>query len=112
MESIEEKKKYNKLYSSNLSVEKKEQYNSQRRKKYTTDKGYRLIVIERNNLCRKSENGKIRRAVADKKYRNLYPDRRNIHAAVERAMKSGLLVKPKICFFCKDNKRLEGHHYR
>ena len=43
-------------------------------------------------------------------WRKKYPEKRNAHEIVQRAVKSGKLIKPKHCDKCHKEANLSGHH--
>lgn len=38
------------------------------------------------------------------------PEKKRAHAAVARALKSGKLVKPRLCETCEKRRKLQSHH--
>ncbi|MEE9117819.1 MAG: hypothetical protein V3U02_04390 [Calditrichia bacterium] len=58
----------------------------------------------------KTDKGKISRSKANKAYRVNNPLKMKSHDMVDRALKTGKLIKPNICDECTKKRKLEGHH--
>ncbi|KKL93303.1 hypothetical protein LCGC14_1876020 [marine sediment metagenome] len=59
---------------------------------------------------RQSGIGKESNQRADKKRRELYPEKAKAHSAVNYAIATGRLVRPLICESCNKRRFVEAHH--
>lgn len=57
-----------------------------------------------------TEERKKNRRFYVKKYRQEHPERNAIMLQVQRAIKKGVIVKPKTCCICGDETKLYAHH--
>ena len=67
------------------------------------------------NVCKLSYMKQIpdRRREAARRWREKYPEKERAHVKLNRAVKTGQIIKPKNCQICgKETKRIEGHHWR
>lgn len=71
----------------------------------------RDAIAERKKEWLNSENGKKLHRASAKRRKENNVDKRKAHGAVERAVRNGLLVKPKKCQLCNSTKRIEAHHH-
>jgi hypothetical protein len=58
-----------------------------------------------------SETGRSCKRRMIREYREKYPERYKANNAVAVAVRNGSMVKPDVCEYCHEQKRLNGHHY-
>jgi len=80
---------------------------------------YRKFDRERSNLTHRvaarkeyslTDAGRTAKARAARKYHKKYPNKRKAINAIQRALKSGDIIKPEKCESCNNADQLEAHH--
>jgi hypothetical protein len=67
-------------------------------------------IAERKKSYYESDHGKMLHREHSRAWKSRNKDKIRAHAAVERALKRGIIVKPKYCTNCASSRRLEAHH--
>ncbi len=67
-------------------------------------------ISERKRIWFTSEKGKKSHFLSTAKYKSKNREKHLAHAAVERAIKSGKLIRHECCQFCNAKGRIEAHH--
>ncbi len=69
----------------------------------------RIKLLEKSKARRKIVSPDYYKAARDK-YKLKYPNKIKAINAVNNAVVSGKLIRPKLCSICNENGRIEGHH--
>lgn len=71
---------------------------------------HRAEVLAQNRKYRQTLRGRVVNAASRSRYSEEHPERTRACAAVNYAVETGRLIKPKTCENCGEAKPLHGHH--
>lgn len=111
---LRQKKKYRREHVEKIRKYVKKYYRAHReellrawRERYPRGTGIRKAYRHKYNKAHKREN-----AAEERRYRRKFPERSSARWAVYRAVRTGMLTRPRHCSKCGRECKPNGHHHR